>query len=141
MTKETKKALAKQLDKLIPFDKVIPGVAGKFAELWDHIGFEWMLTGFEKFVYTKLSTETQELTDDLLVAVAQKDLQAFEAAAANFVNSQIDIPKVSEAAEAKFFAGCFALLVDLIKENTGPVFETKDGGETPPEEPPKPGDK
>lgn len=129
MTKETKKQLAKQLDKLIPFDKVIPGMAGKFAELWDHIGFEWMLSGFEQFVYTKLSPETQQLTDDLLVAIAQKDLKAFEAAATALTNSKLDIPKVSEAAEAKFFAGCFALLVDLIKENTGPVFETKDGGD------------
>jgi len=137
MTNELIKSVAKKLDDLAPFDKWIKGVAGNIIELFDGKFFEGILIAFKFRVYDKLSPELQNNVDTLLLAFETDDWSNVDESVLYSVNELIDVPELNEDEEAELFGGIIKCLFKYISRKSGGV-QTKDGGETPPTEPPKP---
>jgi hypothetical protein len=109
------KQFAEFLDGLIDFTK-FKGVAWKFVEMFDGKLFQVAVEYLDDNLGEKIPAHFKEDTNALVKAVIEKDVDKVQLYSARILNTLIDVPYLTEDAEAILIGAVMEGLVKVIQD-------------------------
>lgn len=102
ITKQLESDVAKRLDDLLDFKKLVGGVAGNLLEMVDGKFFAFVITSIDGTYGSRISDLYKDAIVALLEAFAYEDYEKLTIDTVEIIDEMWDIPFIEDDLEAKF---------------------------------------